>query len=122
MSEAITLELPETLVKRVREIAILNHRPVEEMLIEWIDCAVNDIPMMLSDEEILNLCNLQMPPQQQEIFSDLQARNREEQLNEQETIQLNELMQIYRRGLVQKAKATNIAVKRGLIPSLSNIS
>jgi hypothetical protein len=59
-----------------------------------------------------------MSAQQQDIFSDLQARSREEQLNQQETNQLNELMQIYRCGLVQKAQAINVAVKRGLIPTI----
>ncbi len=59
MSEAITLELPETLVKKVKEIATLNHRSIEEMLIEWIDRAVNDVPIdSLPNEQILALCNL----------------------------------------------------------------
>jgi hypothetical protein len=119
MSEAITIELPETLVNKVKEIAMLNHRNIEEMLIEWIDRAVNDVPIeSLPNEQILALCNLQMSAQQQDIFSDLQARSREEQLNQQETNQLNELMQIYRCGLVQKAQAINVAVKRGLIPTI----
>jgi hypothetical protein len=123
MSEAITLELPETLVKKVKEIATLNHRSIEEMLIEWIDRAVNDVPIdSLPNEQILALCNLQMNMQQQEIFSDLQTRNREEQLNEQETNKLNELMQIYRSGLVRKAHAINVAVKRGLMPALNEAS
>jgi hypothetical protein len=47
MSESIILELPETLVKQVKEIATLNHRGIEEMLIEWINRAVNDVPLDL---------------------------------------------------------------------------
>jgi hypothetical protein len=54
MSEAITIELPETLVNKVKEIAMLNHRNIEEMLIEWIDRAVNDVPIeSLPNEQIL---------------------------------------------------------------------
>jgi hypothetical protein len=123
MSEAITLDLPETLVKKVKEIATLNHRGIEEMLIEWIDSAVNDIPVdFLPNEQILALCKLQMSTEQQEVFSDLQIRNREEHLNELETSKLNELMQIYRGGLVRKAQAINVAVKRGLMPPLNEAS
>lgn len=122
MSESIILELPETLVKQVKEIATLNHRGIEEMLIEWINRAVNDVPLdLLPNEQILALCHLQMTTEQQATFSDLQFRHREEHLNAQETSKLDELMQIYRSGLVRKAQAMNIAVKRGLMLPLNDL-
>ncbi len=62
---------------------------------------------------------MQMDNQQQELFSDLLARNTEGQLNQQEVTQLNEIMQVYRRGLVRKGRAIKVAVERGLIPSLN---
>ena len=118
MSESITLELPEPLVKKVKEIAALNRQGIEEMLIEWIDRTINEIPIeALPDEHVLVLCNLQMGEQQQRVFSDLQARNSEGLLNAQEVKKLNELMQVYRHGSVRKAKAMQVAVMRGLIPS-----
>jgi hypothetical protein len=58
-----------------------------------------------------------MGEQQQKVFSNLQARNSEGLLNAQEVKKLNELMQVYRHGSVRKAKATQVAVMRGLIPS-----
>jgi hypothetical protein len=120
MSEPITLDLPEPLVKKVKEIAMLNHRGIEEMLIEWIDRTINEIPVeSLPDDQVLALCNLQINGEQQIMFSDLQSRQNEEQLNPQEISKLNELMQVYRRGTLQKAKAINIAVKRGLMPPLN---
>jgi hypothetical protein len=60
-----------------------------------------------------------METQQQEIFSDLLARQQEGQLNDVENSQLDELMQVYRRGLVRKAKALKVAVERGLIPAIN---
>ena len=76
MSESIALELLETLVKKVKEIAALNRQGIEEMLIEWIDHTINEIPIdTLPDEQVLALCNLLMGEQQQRLFSDLQARN-----------------------------------------------
>ncbi|MCA2882438.1 MAG: hypothetical protein IM446_20665 [Microcystis sp. M046S1] len=123
MSESITLELPEPLVKKVKEIAALNRQGIEEMLIEWIDRTINEIPIdTLPDEQVLALCNLQMSGQQQRVFSNLQARNSEGLLNAQEIKKLNELMQVYRHGSVRKAKAMQVAVIRGLIPALNAVS
>ncbi len=123
MSESITLELPQPLVKKVKEIAALNHQGIEEMLIEWINRTINEIPIdALPDEQVLALCNLQMGEQQQNIFSDLQARNSEGLLNAQEIKKLNELIQVYRHGSVRKAKAIQVAVMRGLIPPLNAVS
>ena len=123
MSESITLELPESLVKKVKEIAALNRQGIEEMLIEWIDRTISEIPIdSLPDEQVLALCNLQMGEQQQKIFSDLQARNSEGLLDAQEIKKLNELMQFYRHSSVQKAKAIQVAVMRGLMPALNAVS
>jgi len=119
MSESIALELPESLAKKVKEIAALNRQGIEEMLIEWIDRTINEIPIEeLPDEQVLALCNLQMGGQQQKVFSDLQARNSEGLLNAQEVKKLNELIQVYRHGSVRKAQAMQVAVMRGLIPAL----
>jgi hypothetical protein len=116
MSESIALELPEPLAKKVKEIAALNRQGIEEMLIEWIDRTINEIPIdTLPDEQVLALCNLQMGEQQQRVFSNLQARNSEGLLNAQEVKKLNELMQVYRHGSVRKAKAMQVAVMRCLL-------
>ena len=123
MSESIALELPEPLAKKVKEIAALNRQGIEEMLVEWIDRTINEIPIdALPDEQVLALSNLQMGEQQQRIFSDLQSRHSEGLLNTQEVKKLNELMQVYRNGSVRKAKAMQVAVMRGLIPALNAVS
>ena len=120
MPEIVTLQLPEKLAQRAKEIAALTHRKLEDVLVDFIDQAIAELPMeSLPNEQILALCDLQMESQQQEVFSDLLARNQEGQLNEVEAQQFSELMQIYRYGLVRKAKAFKVAVERGLIPSLN---
>lgn len=68
----------------------------------------------LPNEQILAMCDLQIEPQLQEVLSDFLARQREGQLNDTEVRQLDELMKVYRRGLVSKAKALKVAVERGL--------
>ncbi|MBE8997908.1 hypothetical protein IQ274_06680 [Nostoc sp. LEGE 12447] len=82
-----------------------------------IDCAITELAIeSLPDEKVLALCDMQMETQQQEVFSNLQARYREGQLNDAEVSQLDELMQVYRCGLVSKARALKVAVERRLKP------
>jgi hypothetical protein len=85
-----------------------------------IDRAITELAIdSLPDEKVLALCDMQMETQQQEVFSELQARHREGQLNDAEVRQLDELMQIYRRGLVSKARALKVGAERGLKPALN---
>ena len=120
MTETVTLELPEALAQQAKQIATLTHRRLEEILVEWIDYAIAELPIeSLSDNQILALCDLQMEAAQQEIFSGLLAQNREGELNEAGVSRLDGLMQVYRRGLIHKARALKVAVERGLRPALS---
>jgi hypothetical protein len=54
-----------------------------------------------------------------EELSRLLAGNREGSLAEAEPARLDELIRLYRRGLVRKAQALRIAVARGLGPRLA---
>jgi hypothetical protein len=120
MAEIVTLELPEELALRIKDIAERTRRRVEDVLIEWIDHAAAEPPLeFLSDSQILVLCELQMDIEQQDELGDLLAHNREGLLNEPERQRLDELMQVYRHGLVRKAQALQIAVARGLRPPLN---
>jgi hypothetical protein len=120
MTETVTLELPEPLAQQAKEIAALTHRRLEDVLIDLLDRAIADLPIeSLSNEQVLALCVLQMPFDQQESLSRLLSRQREESLNLTDTTQLDQLMQIYRRGLIRKARALKVAVERGLRPALS---
>jgi hypothetical protein len=115
MAEIVRLELSDTLAQQAKQIAALTDRRLEDVLVEWIDRAVTELPIeSLPDEQILTLCDLQMEPRQQELLSDLLGRNQEGHLNPAETAQLDQLMTIYRRGLVQKARALKVAVERSL--------
>lgn len=120
MTETVTLELPEALAEQAKQIAALTHRRLEEILVEWIDYAISELSIeSLPDNQILALCDLQMEAEQQELFSSLLAQNQEGELNQAGVNQLDTLMQVYRRGLVHKARALKVAVERGLRPPLS---
>jgi hypothetical protein len=119
MAELITLALPDLLVQQVRDLARLTDRRLEDLLVEWLDRASRDFALdALSDRQVLELCDLQMPVEQQERLSELLAGSREGELSPIEREELDELMQVYRRGLVRKAQALKLAVTRGLRPAL----
>ncbi|MGB8645730.1 MAG: hypothetical protein WCF84_10870 [Anaerolineae bacterium] len=120
MREIVTLELPEALAVRARETAVRTHRRLEEVLVEWLDQATAEPPIeSLPNDQVLALCELEMDQPLQSELNELLARNREQELHEDEYPRLEELMLIYRRGLVRKAAAFQVAVARGLRPPLS---
>ena len=45
MVEIVTLQLPETLVQKAKQIAAFTHRRLEDVLLEWIDRAITELPM-----------------------------------------------------------------------------
>ena len=114
MSVRVTVELPEELAQRARAAAARARRSVEEVLVEWLDRG-GEMPVdSLSDEQVLALCDAEMDAALQEELSDLLAQNREGPLPEASRPRLEELMQVYRRGLVRKSEAWKVAVARGL--------
>jgi hypothetical protein len=120
MSELVTLELPEHIVRSAQVVAAKTNRRVEEVLVDWINQVATEVPIdSLSDEEILGLCDMQMADEDQNELSDLLARNREGGLDNTDHARLDALMQVYRRGLVRKAQAWNVAVARGLRAALT---
>ncbi|MBX3059292.1 MAG: hypothetical protein KF770_22715 [Anaerolineae bacterium] len=120
MTQTVTLQLPNRVASTARSLAQQTKRPIEDILVEWLDHAVADLPISsLNDEQVLALTKLQLDQQQQKQLSELLAKNREGTLAPPEMQQLNELMQVYRHGLVRKAEALKVAVERGLVSPLS---
>jgi hypothetical protein len=116
----ITLEIPDDVVREAKAVAQRTGQDIEVILATWLDKMAAELPVeSLSDERILELCDLQMTDKQQSELSDLLARNRESQLHPDELARLEALMQIYRRGMVRKAEALKVAVQRGLRPPLT---
>jgi predicted transcriptional regulator len=120
MSEKVTVELPDELAQRARAIAARTERPVEEVLVDWIRRGgAQPVLELLSDEELLAVCDGEMDAAQQEELGELLEHAQEGSLGEAERVRLEELMRGYRSGLVRKAQALKIAVTRGLRPRLS---
>ncbi len=120
MTQSVTLELRDEVARSARSFARQTQRRLEEVLVEWIDQAVAELPVdALPDEQILALCDAQLDQQLQTELSELLAANREGMLSQTRQAHLDQLMQYYRRGLVRKAQAWKVAVERGLRPPLN---
>ena len=119
MSEMVTLEISEEAAQLARSIAERTGQDYTAVLRDWIDRSALDLPVeTLSDDQILALSDLQMSDHEQAELSQLLADQREGQLGHDAKQRLEKLMQGYRRGLVRKAQALNVAVARGLRPPL----
>lgn len=113
--EQITLQVPNRVVRQVAYKALQNQQRIEEILTEWLERAVTEIPVEeLPDEEVLTLTELQFTPKQQATLSELLIRNREDKLDAEGRRELDELRRLYEQGLLRKAQALRVAVKRGL--------
>ena len=121
MSEMMTIPVSEQAAHYATRVASLTHQSVEDVLARWLDWAAAEIPVeTLPDEELLALCDLEMDKEQQQELSHLLDRNREGMLGPESQARLDELMQVYRRGLVRKGQAIKVAVQRGLRPPLNS--
>jgi hypothetical protein len=116
MSEQITLQVPDQIVRQAAQIAAHNQQSIEDVLTEWLTSAATEPPVeLLSDEEVVILAKMKFTSDQQERFSDLLDRNREGELDAEGREELDLMMRIYERGLLRKAQALQEAVKRGLM-------
>ena len=115
MSEQITLQVSDLVVKQAAQIAARTQRRVEEVLESWLEWASTEMPVeALSDKEVLALTELQLTDEQQTVLSDLLAKNQDGILDAEGRRQLDALMRVYEHGLLRKAQALRVAVQRGL--------
>lgn len=120
MSETITLELPANVVRQARTAAAASNRKLEVAMVDWIERAVRTPSVeSLSNEDLLAACDAAFASHEQQEFSDLLSRSRDEEMNATERDRLNALQTRYREGTIQKARALKEAVFRSLRPRLT---
>ena len=118
MSQSLTLDVPDELATRAQAEAAKQSRPVQAVLVDWLQQAGADDLESLPDSQLLNVCDSMMAPTQQVELSELSERNREERLSAADRARFATLMASYQHGLLRKARALRIAVARGLRTSL----
>lgn len=120
MAQSISLDIPDGIIRQAQQLASQNQQRLEDVLLEWLTHSFTEHPIeTLPDSQILALCNMQLDEQQQETLSNLTEKQREDEITSAELQELQFLMGLYRRGLLRKAKALQVAVERGLISPLS---
>ena len=118
MSESVTLDLPPEIARRARAIATATNRRVEDVVVDWIGKVASEPPVeSLSDGELLDLSRSQLSEPDQTVLSDLLGR--QDDLAVTERARLDQLLEVYRTGMTNKARALKEAVVRGLIPRLN---
>ena len=70
----------------------------------------------LSDDQLIAAATWTLPEDQRQELIDLINAYHERELTRSERIRHDMLMQSYRRSLVRKAQALQVAVERGLMP------
>lgn len=118
MSQSVVLEVPDELASRAQAEAAKQRRPVQAVLVDWLQQAGADDLESLPDSQLLGVCDSMMPAAQQAELSELAERNREGQLSTIDRDRFATLMTSYQHGLLRKARALRIAVARGLRTSL----
>lgn len=121
MSQQITIEVPEQVIRHATQVAARTSRSVEEILAAWLEQATAERPVEeLPDKEVLALADLRLSSEQEEALSTLLEENREGALGAAERRQLDDLMCHYERGLLRKSQALRVAVERGLRATLAS--
>lgn len=115
MSELVTLNVPDQIVRVATSIAKRKRRAMEEVLLEMLTRRASEPTVEnLSDEEVLALSEMTMPKEQEERLGELLAQQRENQIDAEGRKELAQLMWLYKQGMLQKSQALREAVERGL--------
>ena len=117
----VTINLPERILANLSSVAEKSHRRIDEVIVEKIerDFAIDADELekqiaVCSDEEILELAEIKMPPVQDESLSNLLDKQTEENLTSDEEKRLWQLMELNRLTTLKKALALREISRRGL--------
>ena len=129
MATQVMITLSDEVYQQALRVAQLLDRDIESVLSDTLQSSIPEIQLfnldglpvsVLSDEQVLEITELQMEPEQDARLSVLLDRQQEGLLGGEERSELEALMQVYREGLLRKALALSEAVKRQLIDALDS--
>lgn len=122
----ISVELPEPIFRRLRHIAEVTHRSVEEVLATTVDAALpqtSGVPAevaddlaalsLFSDTALWTATEIRLSPDQQQRLNQLTADGKARRLTDAEVAELNQLIDAYDRAVLRRAKALAILAQRG---------
>ncbi len=126
MSTEITITLTDETYRQAERFAKLANKDVASVIADTIRLSIpavrSDVVVEsvsdLSDEQVLQLTQLQMEADQDARLSELLDQQQSGCLSSENRLELEALMQIYQEGLLRKATALSEAVKRELLAPL----
>lgn len=119
MAYRLLVEIEEAVLQRARVLARRFGCDIEDVLSEWVGDYADHMPVdLLPNEEILMLCEYEVNPSHAYELRYLLDSYRERALSDQENTRLDDLLATYRRALVRKSQAIQVAQTRGLTVKL----
>ena len=124
MSKQIVIDLPDEVYRRAEGLARITRRDVADVLADAITLSLPSLAdsnaqtmsmTALSNDDVLALSRLELPPAQDKRLSTLLDRQQGNALADAERTELQVLMRVYQERLLQKAEAIEEAVRRGLL-------
>lgn len=117
----VTISLPEKVFANLSSVANKSHRRIDEVIIERIerDFAIDADELakqiaVCSNQEVLELSQIEMPKEKDERLSYLLDKQTEENLSDDEQKELWQLMDLNRLTTLKKAYALREISQRGL--------
>jgi hypothetical protein len=117
----VTISLPEKVFANLSNVADKSHRRIDEVIAEKIerDFAIDAEELekqitVCSDEEILELANIEMPKDQDKRLSNLLSKQNEGTFSDTEQKELWQLMESNRLTTLKKAFALRELTRRNL--------
>ncbi len=123
MSEQVVLELSDELLNRARRLAALAGRDVRDVLADAVAVVLPPMDVALperrpvtelSDQEVLDLADLRLTPEQDRQLTELLDHQQAATLTDGDRSRLLSLMQTYEAHLLRQAEALAEAVRRKL--------
>ena len=124
--QTVSVELPEPIFRRLRHIAEVTHRSVEDVLATTVDAALPQTPgvppevaddlaamAVFSDAALWTAAETTLSPEQQRRLNQLTQDGEARLLTDAEAAELTQLIDAYDRAVLRRAKALALLAQRG---------
>jgi hypothetical protein len=131
----VSVQMPEPIYRRLKRIAEITHRSVEDVLATTFDVALPPAPdlppdladdlaamTMFSDDALWAAAESSLSPAQQRRLSQLTHAGGRRTLTAAESAELEHLLDLYDRSVLRRARALAVLAHRGYdIPNSPNL-
>ena len=125
-AETVIVKLPLPIYRRLKRVAEITYRSVEDVLASTVDAALpldpnlpsdlaDDIAAMpmMNDDALMAVAESSLSPAQQRRLQQLTEFGGQRRLSTSEEAELAHLLELYNRSVMRRAKALAILAQRG---------